>query len=1143
MISGPWQHLSDEIKETTMKMKRIAAGLLLAFFAVPAIASDAPGEIVALQGKGDYREEKTPQWRVAQVKQKLAPASFVRTGELSSMGVLLADRTQIKLGQNSIFQIRAVAGQPPETNTQLDLKRGKAWSQTKNAGSGLFVKTPSALAGIHGTDWVIEVDDNGKTALTVFSGVIELSNEYGKISVGRNEHAEAEVGKAPVKRTLVNPKERVQWVTTHAFSPDRYRELKNSGGLTPPERAGIETSLGAVSRGDYTTAMAGFAATASAGQSPVPQLLAGDLALARGELAQAGALYAAGQQRFPRDGRFAAGLGRVALYSDDLPKARTLLEESRRDGNSAVLSALLAGDLARVEGRFDETEQRFDSVVATAPGLADGWFGRGSARLEVEDVKRSRSDLTRALELSREPGYALGELGTLESMANDLDAGRAYFARAIAANPGDYVALTGLGLLELKAGNTPQAFEHLLAANTIEPRYARSVLYLGVAYYLSGDVKAGLESLQRASELDEKDPLPHLMISLIHQDQRQPAEAIEAAQAAVIRMPYLKSLNQVANDQKGSASLGGAVAQFGLEDWARAQAHQAYYPYWGGSHLFLADRYQNQFNKNAELMQGFLADPTVFGADPKRQTLIMQPGDHAALSLKARDTGDSRQWQAGAAFNGYRNASIPIAYFAEGTFDRVDPQDSNLKGHVRNATFGLGLKPNHETGVFVFGNVFDPNFDDRTVLHEREKISGTTARLDAGFSYRFGPKSQLWVKAGISDDDIDTDKTTSVPGTLTAFDDRTIERRNHDVQIRHTTALGSVSELTYGMEYAKENYDDTIRHRFAASSKTGADTITEKDRSQLIYGSLRHYLNPALMLQGDLAWMQYRKKISDMFSIEEGNSGVFQDGFRYEQDKTSFLPRVGLAVDAGGGLIVRSAYQNWQRPISFNTLAPIATAGIALPTQYVLPGGEVERGRVQADWQLSPRTFVSAFVDALHVDNLVTRGAPPPENRRTELADLDRLRLTRPDNLGSLESLENGRSPIFTEGRIRSFGLVGNQLLTTQLTGYAGYQYIHSENRYEAFRDNDLPMMPKHKAILGATWTPDGQWQLQGQATWRSKRFRDEENIESLPAGWDMTLKAAWRSPKRNVWLEGWIENLLKEKAETIYTLSVTLRY
>ena len=45
-------------------------------------------------------------------------------------------------------------------------------------------------------------------------------------------------------------------------------------------------------------------------------------------------------------------------------------------------------------------------------------------------------------------------------------------------------------------------------------------------------------------------------------------------------------LNQVANDQKGSANLGSAIANFGMEDWATYYSHVSYSPFWAGSHFF-----------------------------------------------------------------------------------------------------------------------------------------------------------------------------------------------------------------------------------------------------------------------------------------------------------------------------------------------------------------------------------------------------------------------------------------------------------------------------------------------------------------------------------------------------------------------------
>jgi tetratricopeptide (TPR) repeat protein len=176
----------------------------------------------------------------------------------------------------------------------------------------------------------------------------------------------------------------------------------------------------------------------------------------------------------------------------------------------------------------------------------------------------------------------------------------------------------------------------------MEPRYARAHVYTAVAYYQQGDTPQALGELQRAQELDDKDPLPYFLRAMIDTDRLRPADAIDSARAALRRMPYLKSLNQLANDQQGSANLGQAFAFMGMEDWAASYAQESYSPYWAGSHLFLADRYAGLFTKNAELFQGLLADPTVFGAGNRFKQLVAAPASHAARRCATHNPTTSR---------------------------------------------------------------------------------------------------------------------------------------------------------------------------------------------------------------------------------------------------------------------------------------------------------------------------------------------------------------------------------------------------------------------------------------------------------------------------------------------------------------------
>ena len=198
--------------------------LLVLQVPLPASAIVTPGsaaEIVSLQGTGEHRPTESAAWLAARSQQLLANGAFVRTLASARMALLFADDTQVRLNQNTVLQVKSVGtGAQPTT---LSLSLGRAWAQTKRAPNGsLNLETPAAVAAIRGTDWELDVDASGKTQLTVLSGNVEFSNAQGSVSVGSNEAAVAEVGRAPVKILLSNPRDRIQWVNALTADPLRH---------------------------------------------------------------------------------------------------------------------------------------------------------------------------------------------------------------------------------------------------------------------------------------------------------------------------------------------------------------------------------------------------------------------------------------------------------------------------------------------------------------------------------------------------------------------------------------------------------------------------------------------------------------------------------------------------------------------------------------------------------------------------------------------------------------------------------------------------------------------------------------------------------------------------------------------------------
>lgn len=1165
-------------------------------------AAQSAANITSIHGTGQFRTGETAGWSPAKVEQALEAGHFVRTGEYSRMGLLFSDRTQLRLNEKTVLQIKEAGAQ-----TRLRLDAGRAWTQSRTLPNKLYMETPSATAAIRGTDWDLEVDESGRAMLTVLSGEVEFFNDFGRIVVQRNESAEARVGRAPTKLVFVRPRDRVQWVTSHSVDPLRHISLSgrplgelepalasaapaekgrlladlgrwqeaeaamrapggaNGGFVDPigagyaalrrgqPEEAqtlfdrggplqGRDAELLALGRAsvrilaeEFGPAFAALTALTREAQlaQPAPYLLLADLAVFAGDLEKAAAYLQQGLARFPGDARLHSALAATHLMADERGKSREAIASARKQDGNSLEAALAAGELARIEGDGGAAARAYEQAVALKPADDRGWYGLGRVHTEREDVSQGRRNLGRALELNpRGAGYQ-GERGTLESFANNFTEARKAFDAALAQNPDDYVALTGLGLLELKQGNTEAALNAFLRAGLMEPRYARARLYTAVAYYQGGRVQQALDELARASELDDKDPMPHFLASIIYTDTLRPGLAIESARKALRLLPNLKSLNQLANDQQGLTNLGQAFAFLGMEEWAQRYAQDSYYPFWAGSHLFLADRYAGLFTKNSELFQGFLADPTVFGGSNRFQTLLPKPVHNFSASMRVTSAhdlvhGTSPQIQA----SGFANSVVPFAYFVE--HERFNLKFDEGPFDQRTTTVGLGLAPRHDLGMFFFADQSGLNTDAANSSYTlNQKLDAK--RVDFGLHYKFSPDSQAWFKAGRfgSEDDV-AGTFNGVPITSD------VQVRQPEWGFRHTFMAGSGHEITWGFEQgtrttASAYYDNTLAPVLLLLSD-----YDYRETSRDAFVSDRWRASPNLLLQGDLAYQRHRRSADYAnYAILFGAPlllGTTGENFSHSR----LMPRLGMAYRFDDGPQIRLAFQRWLRPSLFSSLGPVATAGIPLEDRLVMRGGELTRLRAQLEWEYSRQSFLTAYLDHKKIDNNRFRLTPFALN---ELESLTKLRPRRLGALANDDMLEFVNTPEYDGGRIQSGGIALNHLLTDRWGVFGRYVATSSRNTGSAFRGNKVPYLPRHTVAFGATWaSPDG-WYFVSRLVRRSSRFSDEANLVALKPGWSGAFDLFWQSRDKQWLFRLSADDAFDRNRPTQYTAEVNLRF
>ena len=167
--------------------------LSLAFFSVNAHADSGAGQIVLKKGNVQVSQDGGNTWVEAQVRKPLPQGTYVRVGKGGEAALLLADRSQIRLREGSVLELKASGSAPGEVKKKkgfLRLLWGKLWFRNKRKTPKPQFQTPVVVAAIRGTEMTIAVDKDGKTEVVVLGGQGPLLQRQrtGRSRPGRGDH-------------------------------------------------------------------------------------------------------------------------------------------------------------------------------------------------------------------------------------------------------------------------------------------------------------------------------------------------------------------------------------------------------------------------------------------------------------------------------------------------------------------------------------------------------------------------------------------------------------------------------------------------------------------------------------------------------------------------------------------------------------------------------------------------------------------------------------------------------------------------------------------------------------------------------------------------------------------------------------------
>lgn len=168
-------------------MKKIFFSIFLFFLILSSMAfAQEVGKLTAIQGKVDImREGKLPAVQ-AEINQPIYLKDIIRTKTNSKAEITFKDGTVIKIGQRSRIDISEYLTDGDILKARIELQRGRVGSYVSKdsvnkissspKANRFEIKTPIAVAGVRGTDFIVSHDINPTTTVFVISGKVYSYN-------------------------------------------------------------------------------------------------------------------------------------------------------------------------------------------------------------------------------------------------------------------------------------------------------------------------------------------------------------------------------------------------------------------------------------------------------------------------------------------------------------------------------------------------------------------------------------------------------------------------------------------------------------------------------------------------------------------------------------------------------------------------------------------------------------------------------------------------------------------------------------------------------------------------------------------------------------------------------------------------------
>jgi tetratricopeptide (TPR) repeat protein len=944
---------------------------------------------VSVQGTVQVMRIGGQQWQAVRLNDTFRPGDTIRVIERSRADLTLLDQSVLRLNANTTMTLQALEDR---STWVVDLLRGAAYFFSSGP-RRLDVRTGFATAGVRGTEFVVTADDDQAT-ITMLDGTVVAQNPNGSVTLTAGQQAVARAGGAPEARTVVRPRDAVQWAL---YYPPVLQPRTDSFAGKGDWDTALQQSVAARLRGDLQGAFDAIAALPDAVNDPQVYAYRASLLLAIGQVDAADADLRRALEIDPRNGDALSLQSVIAVArgrNDEALAAAQAAVQAWPDSATAHI-ALSYAQQARFE--LSGARDSLRTAVKRDPRNALAWARLAELESALGDTKAALDAARRAASLQPELPRSQSVLGYAYLSGLRMKPARQAFEKAIALDSSDPLARMGLGLAKIRSGDLAEGAHDLEIARSLDPGNALVRSYGGKAYFEEKRNALAARQYAIAKELDPNDPTAWFYDAIRKQTENRPVEALQDLETAIAlndnRAVYRSRLLLDSDNASRGASLGRVYEELGLqqlalnEGWKSSAADPTNY----SAHRLLADSYsalpRHEIARVSELLQSQLMQPV--GLTPLQPRLAESnlflitaagPGTLSFNEFNQLFTRNQLAVQASGMAGSHDTLTGEL--IVSGLYDRFSfslggfnfdtdgwRENADQKDTLLNAFFQFDVTP--DTGVqfeyrdrdLDYGDIDQSFFDEDGLTGLSNSAKTETLRLGARHS--FSPQWMLLASYMHQNDEREAVDVTD-PDAVATITEPDNDSDGLEAQLLYR---GDRFSLVTGAGTYKLDRPSTIvldaPAAFLNITEVGNDDV--EHTNLYAYGLLNVLPSLTLTLGASADFFDYRpssESVLTFFGFPDPPVASSSD-----QSTDQFNPKLGVTWEALPGTTLRAAaFRTLKRSLITNqTLEPTQVAGF---NQFYddIEGTDAKHYGLALDHKFSSRLFGGISVSHRDLD-------------------------------------------------------------------------------------------------------------------------------------------------------------------------------